>query len=70
MRKLRRTIMRYVNVSSILAFTNITRKLRDQYPNYQSFIGKKLLLPHEVILSSSTFGKLQILLIHMGTNAI
>ena len=49
LRKLRRTIMRYVNVSSIIAFTNITRKLHDQYPNYQSFIGKKLLLPHEVI---------------------
>ena len=40
--------MRYVNLSSILAYTKITSKIRKLFPTYASFVGAKLLLPHEV----------------------
>ena len=40
--------MRYVNLSSILAYTKITSSLAERLPRYETFIEKKLLLPHEV----------------------
>ena len=41
--------MRYVNLSSILAYTKITSTLAKKFPTYQSFVESKIMLPHEVI---------------------
>jgi len=48
-KNLRRTVMRYVNLSSILAFTKIACKVQTRFPSYESLVDAKLLLPHEVI---------------------
>jgi len=48
LKDLRRTVMRYVNLSSILAYTKITSALAEECPTYDTFVEKKLLLPHEV----------------------
>lgn len=40
--------MRYVNLSSILAFTKIACKVQQRFPSYESLVEAKLLLPHEV----------------------
>ena len=47
-KNLRRTVMRYVNLSSILAFTKIACTVEKRFPTYQSLVGARLLLPHEV----------------------
>ena len=46
---LRRTIMRYVNLSSILALRLIAVKVHERFPTYESLVEAKLLLPAEVI---------------------
>ena len=46
---LRRTVMRYVNLSSILAFRQIASKVNDRFPAYESLVESKILLSHEVI---------------------
>ena len=40
--------MRYVNLSSILAYTKITSSLAKKFPTYNSFIENKIMLEHEV----------------------
>ena len=47
--------MRYVNLSSILAFTKITTTLTKKFPTYDSFVEKKILLPHEVAKYNNNF---------------
>jgi len=46
-RNLRRTIMRYVNVSTLLAYRLIARQVKQRFPDNESLISSKLLLPHE-----------------------
>ena len=46
--------MRYVNLSSILAFTKISSTLAEKFPTWDSFIENKILLKHEVSTSSDT----------------
>ena len=48
LKNLRRTVMRYVNLSSILAYTKITSSLAKKFPTYNSFIENKIMLEHEV----------------------
>ena len=38
--------MRYVNLSSILAYTKITSTLAKKFPTWDSFIENKILLKH------------------------
>ena len=46
--------MRYVNLSTILAYTKITSTLAKKFPTWDSFIENKILLKHEVSTSSDT----------------
>jgi len=46
-RNLRRTVMRYVNLSIILVFRLVSQKVHKRFPNTQSLIDAKLLLKHE-----------------------
>ena len=46
--------MRYVNLSTILAYTKITSTLAKKFPTWDSFIENKILLKHEVSTSSKT----------------
>ena len=47
-RNLRRTVMRYVNLSMVLVFRLVSTKVHARFPNYESLVEAKLLLPHEV----------------------
>ena len=40
--------MRYVNLSSIMVYRLVSRKVLDRFPDYNSLIDAKLILPHEV----------------------
>ena len=40
--------MRYVNLSSIMVYRLVSRKVMDRFPDYNSLIDAKLILPHEV----------------------
>ena len=44
---LRRTVMRYVNLSTVLVFRLVAAKVHSRFPDYQSLIKAKILLPHE-----------------------
>ncbi len=46
-RNLRRTVMRYVNLSIILVFRLVSLKVHQRLPTMQSLIDAKLLLKHE-----------------------
>ena len=50
-KNLRRAIMRYVNLSSILALRLIASKVNTRFPTYSSLVDAKLLLPSEVTYS-------------------
>ena len=50
-KNLRRAIMRYVNLSSILALRLIASKVNTRFPTYNSLVDAKLLLPSEVTFS-------------------
>ena len=50
-KNLRRAIMRYVNLSSILALRLIASKVNTRFPTYNSLVDAKLLLPSEVTYS-------------------
>ena len=40
--------MRYVNLSSILVYRLVSRKVEERFPDYQYLVDAKLMLPHEV----------------------
>jgi len=46
-RKLRRTIMRQVNLSSILVFRRVAPKVLARFPTYRSLVDAGLMLPQE-----------------------
>jgi hypothetical protein len=47
-KNLRRAIMRYVNLSNLLALRLLAPKVEKRFPTYQSLVEAKLLLPLEV----------------------
>ena len=47
-RNLRRTVMRYVNLSIVLVFRLVSTKVHQRFPTYQSLVDARLMLPHEV----------------------
>lgn len=46
-RTLRRTIMRYINLSHVLVFRLVSSKVRDRFPTYRSLVDAGLMLPDE-----------------------
>ena len=46
-RTLRRTIIRYVNLSTTLVLRVVASTVHDRFPTYESLVTAKLLLPHE-----------------------
>ena len=46
-RHLRRAVMRYVNLSIVLVFRLVSTKVHSRFPDYESLVEAKLLLPHE-----------------------
>ena len=40
--------MRYVNLSIVLVFRLVSQKVKDRFPDYQSMVLAKLMLPSEV----------------------
>ena len=46
-RTLRRTIVRYVNLSTILVLRLVASNVHDRFPTYESLVKADLLLPHE-----------------------
>ncbi len=46
-RNLRRAVMRYVNLSTILVYRLVSKKVKNRFPDYESMIEAKLILPHE-----------------------
>jgi len=47
-KNLRRTVMRYVNLSTILVYRLVSEKVKARFPDYQSMVEAKLMLPHEI----------------------
>ena len=47
-KNLRRTVIRYVNLSNILVLRKISSKVESRFPTRQSLADAKLLLPHEM----------------------
>jgi len=47
-RNLRRTVMRYANLSTILVYRLVSPVVMERFPNYESLVNAKLMLPHEV----------------------
>ena len=46
-RNLRRTVMRYVNLSIVLVFRLVSRKVHTRFPNYEKLIEAKLMREEE-----------------------
>jgi len=46
-RNLRRTVMRYVNLSTLLVYRLVSGKVKMRFPTMDSLVEAKLLLPHE-----------------------
>jgi hypothetical protein len=40
--------MRYVNLSNVLVYRLVPRKVEERFPDHQSLVDAKLMLPHEV----------------------
>jgi hypothetical protein len=40
--------MRYVNLSNVLVYRLVSRKVEERFPDHQSLVDAKLMLPHEV----------------------
>ena len=40
--------MRYINLSSILVYRLVSKKVQNRFPDYESLIESKLMLPNEV----------------------
>lgn len=47
-KNLRRTVMRYVNLSTILVYRLVSEKVMARFPDYDTLIKAKLMLPNEV----------------------
>ncbi len=47
-KNLRRTVMRYVNLSTILVYRLVSLKVKARFPTYREMVEAKLILPHEV----------------------
>ena len=47
-RNLRRTVMRYVNLSIVLVFRLVSKKVKARFPDYDSLVHAKLMLTKEV----------------------
>ena len=48
-KNLRRTIIRYVNVSTVLVYRLVAGKVMRRFPDYDALVEAKLLLPHEAV---------------------
>lgn len=49
-RTLRRTVMRYINLSTLLVFRLVSTKVKSRFPGYTSIVEAGLMLPNEAIL--------------------
>ena len=47
-RNLRRNVMRYINLSTILVYRLVSKTVMERFPDYESLITAKLMLPQEV----------------------
>ncbi len=47
-KNLRRTVMRYVNLSTILVYRLVSLKVKARFPTFKDMVAAKLILPHEV----------------------
>ncbi len=47
-KNLRRTVMRYINLSTILVYRLVSTKVKSRFPTYREMVEAKLILPHEV----------------------
>jgi len=47
-RNLRRTIVRYMNLSTLLVFRLVSFQVTQRFPDYDSLVRAGILLPHEV----------------------
>ncbi len=47
-KNLRRTVMRYLNLSTILVYRLVSLKVKERFPSYNEMVAAKLILPHEV----------------------
>ena len=41
--------MRYVNLSTILVYRLVSRKVMKRFPDFESLVDAKVLLPHELV---------------------
>ncbi len=46
-RNLRRTVMRYLNVSTVLVYRLVSIPVRERFPTYDALVDENMLLPHE-----------------------
>ena len=46
--------MRYVNLSTVLVYRLVSKKVEDRFPDFQYLVDAKLMLPHEVDLFRKT----------------
>jgi len=56
-KNLRRTVMRYLNLSTVLVYRLVSRKVEERFPDLQSLVEAKLLLPHEALRLQKVDGK-------------
>ena len=56
-KNLRRTVMRYVNLSTVLVYRNVSTKAVIRFPDYTSLVDAKLMLPNEVVRLEKCDGK-------------
>ncbi len=47
MKNLRKTVMRYINLSTVLVYRLVSHKVQKRFPDFESLVEAKLLLPHE-----------------------
>ena len=47
-KNLRRTVMRYLNLSTILTYPLVSEKVRKRFPSMDTLLMSKLILPHEI----------------------
>ena len=47
-RNLRRNVMRYINLSTILVYRLVSKTVMERFPDYESLVKAKLMLPKEV----------------------
>ena len=60
-KNLRRAVMRYVNLSNLLALRLIATKVEKRFPNYETLVRAKLLLPNEVSRNNTSKRTIQAL---------